>query len=110
MTLRNVIILTNTEAQMQGLIRAIEQLDEEHQIGIIHGSYGKDAVDEVTLILAELANARIIKTSDIKMNAHPRGIDIPFMDILLPDTDGMDNVINMVTSEYGKQLIDDILN
>ena len=112
MALRNIIILTNTEAQMQGLIRAIEELDENHDIGIIHGSYGKDAVDEVTLVLAELANARILKQSNIKMNAHPRGIGIPYMDMELNDYQTIDEAKNDILKTYNnknKQLIDELL-
>ena len=43
---RNIIVIAPTEEAMQGIIRGIEALDSEHKVGIIHGTYGVDAVDE----------------------------------------------------------------
>ena len=107
---RNIIVIAPTEEAMQGIIRGIEALDSEHEVGIIHGTYGVDAVDEVTLILAELANATIVKVGNILMTPHPKGIGIQFMDLEFPDDikDDRDAYIDYITNHM-KNLIHDIL-
>ena len=107
---RNIIIIAPTEEAMQGIIRGIEALDSEHEVGIIHGTYGVDAVDEVTLILAELANATIVKEGSILMTQHPKGIGIQFMDLEFPEDikDDRDSYIDYITNHM-KNLIHDIL-
>lgn len=107
---RNIIVIAPTEEAMQGIIRGIEALDSEHEVGIIHGTYGVDAVDEVTLILAELANATIVKEGSILMTQHPKGIGIQFMDLEFPDDikDDRDAYIDYITNHM-KNLIHDIL-
>ena len=107
---RNIIIIAPTEEAMQGIIRGIEALDSEHEVGIIHGTYGVDAVDEVTLILAELANATIVKEGSILMTQHPKGIGIQFMDLEFPDDikDDRESYIDYITNHM-KNLIHDIL-
>lgn len=107
---RNIIVIAPTEEAMQGIIRGIEALDSEHEVGIIHGTYGVDAVDEVTLILAELANATIVKEGSILMTQHPKGIGIQFMDLEFPDDikDDRESYIDYITNHM-KNLIHDIL-
>ena len=107
---RNIIIIAPTEEAMQGIIRGIEALDSEHEVVIIHGTYGVDAVDEVTLILAELTNATIVKVGSILMNQHPKGIGIQFMDLEFPEDikDDRDAYIDYITNHM-KNLIHDIL-
>ena len=107
---RNIIVMAPTEEAMQGIIRGIEALDSEHEVGIIHGTYGVDAVDEVTLILAVLANASIIKTKSTKRTPHPKGIGIQFMDLEFPEDikDDRDAYIDYITNHM-KNLIHDIL-
>lgn len=107
---RNIIVIAPTEEAMQGIIRGIEALDSEHEVGIIHGTYGVDAVDEVTLILAELANATIVKEGSILMTQHPKGIGIQFMDLEFPEDikDDRDTYIDYITNHM-KNLIHDIL-
>ena len=107
---RNIIVIAPTEEAMQGIIRGIESLDLEHEVGIIHGTYGVDAVDEVTLILAELANATIVKVGSILMTQHPKGIGIQFMDLEFPEDikDDRDAYIDYITN-HTKNLIHDIL-
>ena len=107
---RNIIVIAPTEEAMQGIIRGIESLDSEHEVGIIHGTYGVDAVDEVTLILAELANASIIKTESTKMTPHPKGIGIRYMDLEFPVDieDDRNAYIDYINSQM-KDLINDIL-
>lgn len=107
---RNIIVIAPTEEAMQGIIRGIEALDSEHEVGIIHGTYGVDAVDEVTLILAELANATIVKEESILMTQHPKGIGIQFMDLEFPEDikDDRDAYIDYITNHM-KNLIHDIL-
>lgn len=107
---QNIIVIAPTEEAMQGIIRGIESLDSEHEVGIIHGTYGVDAVDEVTLILAELANASIIKTPGIKMTPHPKGIGIRYMDLEFPADikDDRNTYIDYINSHM-KDLINDIL-
>ena len=107
---RNIIVIAHTEEAMQGIIRGIEALDSEHEVGIIHGTYGVDAVDEVTLILAELANATIVKEGSILMTQHPKGIGIQFMDLEFPEDikDDRDAYIDYITNHM-KNLIHDIL-
>ena len=107
---RNIIVIAPTEEAMQGIIRGVEALDSEHEVGIIHGTYGIDAVDEVTLILAELANATIVKEGSILMTQHPKGIGIQFMDLEFPDDikDDRDAYIDYITNHM-KNLIHDIL-
>ena len=107
---RNIIIIAPTEEAMQGIIRGIEALDSEHEVGIIHGTYGVDAVDEVTLILAELANASIIKTKSTKMTPHPKGIDINYLDLTFPADikDDRDAYIDYITNHMNN-LIKDIV-
>ena len=107
---RNIIVIAPTEEAMQGIIRGVEALDSEHEVGIIHGTYGVDAVDEVTLILAELANATIVKVGNILMTQHPKGIGIQFMDLEFPEDikDDRDAYIDYITNHM-KNLIHDIL-
>lgn len=107
---RNIIVIAPTEEAMQGIIRGVESLDSEHEVGIIHGTYGVDAVDEVTLILAELANATIVKEGSILMTQHPKGIGIQFMDLEFPEDikDDRDAYIDYITNHM-KNLIHDIL-
>ena len=107
---RNIIVIAPTEEAMQGIIRGVEALDSEHEVGIIHGTYGVDAVDEVTLILAELANATIVKVGSILMTSHPKGIGIQFMDLEFPEDikDDRDAYIDYITNHM-KNLIHDIL-
>ena len=107
---RNIIVIAPTEEAMQGIIRGIESLDSEHEVGIIHGTYGVDAVDEVTLILAELASATIVKVGSILMTPHPKGIGIQFMDLEFPEDikDDRDAYIDYITNHM-KNLIHDIL-
>lgn len=107
---RNIIVIAPTEEAMQGIIRGVEALDSEHEVGIIHGTYGVDAVDEVTLILAELANATIVKEGSILMTQHPKGIGIQFMDLEFPEDikDDRDAYIDYITNHM-KNLIHDIL-
>lgn len=107
---RNIIVIAPTEEAMQGIIRGVEALDSEHEVGIIHGTYGVDAVDEVTLILAELANATIVKEGSILMTQHPKGIGIQFMDLEFPEDikDNRDAYIDYITNHM-KNLIHDIL-
>lgn len=107
---RNIIVIAPTEEAMQGIIRGVEALDSEHEVGIIHGTYGVDAVDEVTLILAELANATIVKEGSILMTQHPKGIGIQFMDLEFPDDikDDRESYIDYITNHM-KNLIHDLL-
>ena len=107
---RNIIVIAPTEEAMQGIIRGVEALDSEHEVGIIHGTYGVNAVDEVTLILAELANATIVKEGSILMTQHPKGIGIQFMDLEFPEDIKADRdaYIDYITNHM-KDLIHDIL-
>lgn len=107
---RNVIILMTSEEAMQGVIRGIEALDVDHEVGIIHGAYNITEVDEVTLILAELAGALIIKTPEIKMNnKHPQGKAIPYMDIELPVMKDRNDYIKYITIHM-QDLLTKIIN
>ena len=107
MALRNVMIITEgSEEQMQGVIRGIESLDKDHKVGIIYGTNGTTAVSEVELILADLSNALVIKTSGIQLNI-PDGKELKSIEINVPDRD-RDTVIKYIQDEY-PNLIDDIL-
>ena len=107
---RNIIVIAPTEEAMQGIIRGVEALDSEHEVGIIHGTYGVDAVDEVTLILAGLANSTIVQVGSILMTQDPKRIAIQFMDLEFPEDikDDRDAYIDYITNHM-KNLIHDIL-
>ena len=107
---RNIIVIAPTEEAMQGIIRGIEARDSEDEVGMIHGTYGVDAVDEGTLILAELANAAIIKTKSTKRTPHPKGIDITYLDLTFPADikDDRKAYIDYITNHMN-DLIKDIL-
>lgn len=70
---KNVIILAESEEQLQGIIRGIEALDKERQIGIILGVHTQDGVhtkDDLNMttdivgIMAEVTGATVIHTSE----------------------------------------------
>lgn len=70
---KNVIVLAETEEQLQGIIRGIESLDKEHQIGIILGVHTKDEshtqddlnmTTEIIGIMADVTGATVIHTSE----------------------------------------------
>ena len=110
MVLRNIMVITKTEAQMQGIIRGIESLDTEHQIGIIHGAYDVDVIDKITLTLAEVTGALIVKTPNVLMqDVMIHNNPILHIDVPVPEDDNVTHVINVITEEYGKDLINEIL-
>jgi len=107
---RNVMIIAPSEELMQGILRGIEALDTEHKIGIIHGA-AKNHLDDVELILAELASAIIIKTPDIAQEEHPTHKTVQYYDVLIPqDVQRGDRtqVIDYVKSHLGN-IIDELL-
>ena len=55
--MKYILIATDTEEQLQGIIRGIEALDEKHEIGILHGVHSVTEIDEPCQLIAELANA-----------------------------------------------------
>jgi hypothetical protein len=105
---RNVLIITDgSEEQMQGIIRGIEFLDTEHQVGIIYGQHGSTEVTEVEMILADLSQAVVLKTARVNIPEHPQHKSIPSMDINVPDGDRAD-IIKYIKDEY-PNIIQDIL-
>ena len=104
---RNVIVLADTEEQMQGIIRGIEALDKENKIGIMHGMHGLSEVDEITMILAEVAGAVIIHSFSITPKEHPQGKALKYFPLAVPNTT-REQVIAYIKVEY-PNLIEDIL-
>ena len=97
---RNVLVITDgSEEQMQGIIRGIEFLDTDHQIGIIYGQHDSTEVTEVELILADLSQAVVLKTARVNMKEHPQHKDVPSMDINVPDGDRAD-IVKYIKDEY----------
>lgn len=60
--IKNVVIYADSEEQMQGIIRGIEQLDTEHEIGIIYGTYTEDVLSEPIRVLVDVAQAVVVDT------------------------------------------------
>jgi hypothetical protein len=60
--IKNVVIYADSEEQMQGIIRGIEQLDTEHEISIIYGTYTEDVLSEPIKVLIDVAQAVVIDT------------------------------------------------
>jgi len=108
MALKNIMILTDgNEEQMQGMIRGVEALDTDHQIGIVYGTHDSEEISEVELILADLANAIVLKTEKVKAIPHHQNNPITYMDINVPAGD-RETIISYIKNEY-PNLVQDIL-
>lgn len=66
--MKNVVIFAETEEQMQGIIRGIEQLDENHEVGIIYGSYTDKEISEALKVLIDVAEATVVHTGFLTVN------------------------------------------
>ena len=111
---RNIIVVASTEERMQGMIRGIESLDTEHEVGIIHGTYGNDAIDEVVLLLADLANALILKEESIPVPEETevtKGKNIHYIDVPLPkELNDRESIISYMTKYNKGSLVTYILS
>lgn len=84
--MKNIMIITNNDERMQGIIRGIESIDAEHRLNIIYGA-GDSTVTEVQLIMADLAEATLLITEEVQVPAHPQGKAITQYLINIPDSD-----------------------
>lgn len=110
--MKNIIILAENEEQMQGIIRGVEALDSNREIGIIHGAYSADGVEinsEVLAIMAELAEATILHTANIPDFTHPRNIPIRNVMIDVPNDLSRNDLIEYM-KDHNKDLINILLS
>jgi len=111
---RNIIVVASTEERMQGMIRGIESLDTEREVGIIHGTYGNDAIDEVVLLLADLANAVIVKEESIpapEETEATKGKNIHYLNIPLPgELNNRESIIEYIANFNKGSLVASILS
>lgn len=108
---KNVIISADSEEQMQGIIRGIEALDTNRQIGIIMGTYIQEdskMSNEIVGILADVADATVIYTSEMSKPSHPTDIPIKTMQLSVPDSD-REKIIDYIKTEY-PNIIKDLLS
>lgn len=102
--MKNIIILAKTEEQMQGIIRGIEQLDTNHEIGIIYGSFTDREVSEVTKVLIDVAEATVVHTGVIKEDAQYKMYQLNNI-----PTDDRNNVIDYIINNH-KGIIKDLIS
>lgn len=108
---KNVIISADSEEQMQGIIRGIEALDTNRQIGIIMGTYIQEdskMSNEIVGILADVAKATVIYTSEMSKPSHPTNSSIKTMQLSVPDSD-REKIIDYIKTEY-PNIIKDLLS
>ena len=99
-----MILTDGSEEMMQGIIRGIEALDKDHQIGIIYGQYETSIVSEAEHLLASLANATIVHTPNIVYDEPVNSyvLDIP------EELDNRETIISYIKDKY-PNLIKDLL-
>lgn len=104
--MKNIIVVTDTEEQLQGIIRGIEALDTEHNIGILHGQHSMEIVDEACQLIAELANATLVMSPTITLQdvhkKHNTQLRTVYVDV--PRDKTRDKII-----EYMKEYYSDIV-
>lgn len=108
---KNVIILADSEEQMQGIIRGIEALDTNRQIGIIMGTHAQEdsqCANEIIGVLADVADATVIYTSEMSKPSHPTDTPIKTMQLSIPDSD-REKIIDYIETEY-PNIIKDLLS
>ena len=108
---KNIVILTEgSEELMQGIIRGIEALDKNHQIGIIYGQYDHPEMTEAEAILVDLTNSVIVKTPHMKAIA-PAGKEVESIDLSFTEdiyNANRDTIIEYIKDNYD-YLISEIL-
>lgn len=110
--MKSIMIIMETQERMQGVIRGIEELDEDHTLGIIHGSSLDDKPqDEILNIIADLANATIVKSPNIHLADHPQGKHINVYNVEIPQdvNDDRDSVKQYLTKHYDS-IVNDLNN
>jgi len=109
---KNIVILTEgSEELMQGIIRGIEALDNNHQVGIIYGQYDHPEMTEAESILVDLTGAVIIKTPHVKAVA-PAGKEVECIELNFSEdvyNSKRDTIIEYIKDNYD-YLIQEILN
>ena len=104
--MKNIIVVTDTEEQLQGIIRGIEALDTEHNIGILHGQHSMEIVDEACQLIAELANATLVMSPNVLLQdvhkKHSTQLRTVYVDV--PRDKTRDEII-----EYMKEYYSDIV-
>lgn len=93
--MKNVVILAETEEQMQGIIRGIETLDTNKDIGIIYGSSTDREISEAIKVLIDVAEATVVCTPQINTD----GTKSPVYRIDVPNDD-RSSVIDYIVNNH----------
>lgn len=99
----NTVIYTKTEEQMQGIIRGIEALDSENKVGIIHGAYNMEVIDETSQLISDLTNAVIITTQELSFPLNDDGEEVipdNVIRLFIPEELQRDEVIDYISHKY----------
>ena len=107
--MKNILIATDTEEQLQGIIRCIEALDEKHEVGILHGVHSVTEIDEPCQLIAELANATLVLSPNITLQDIKRSGTLRTIYVDVPKDKSREEIL-LYMKDYYSDIVSLILN